>query len=66
MDLETLKITKIESDPKNKVDFGGLSTSDLTRKIISTSYTDDKTTYYWQDKSFYLANNRWFYHLYMK
>ena len=51
MDLETLKITKIESDPKNKVDFGGLSTSDLTRKIISTSYTDDKTTYYWQDKS---------------
>jgi dipeptidyl aminopeptidase/acylaminoacyl peptidase len=51
MDLETQKITKIESDPKNKVDFGGLSTSDLTHKIISTSYTDDKTTYYWKDKN---------------
>ncbi len=50
MDLETQKITKIESDPKNKVDFGGLSTSDLTHKIIFTSYTDDKTTYYWKDK----------------
>lgn len=51
MDLETLKITKIESDPKNKVDIGNLSTSDLTRKIISTSYTDDKTIYYWKDKN---------------
>jgi dipeptidyl aminopeptidase/acylaminoacyl peptidase len=51
MDLETQKITKIESDPKNKVDFGGLSTSDLTHKIIFTSYTNDKTNYYWKDKS---------------
>lgn len=51
MDLATQKIAKIESDPKNKVDFGGLSTSDLTHKIIFTSYTDDKTTYYWKDKS---------------
>jgi len=51
MDLGTQKITKMESDPKNKVDFGGLSTSDLTHQIISTSYTDDKTTYYWRDKN---------------
>ena len=51
MDLGTQKITKIESDPKNKVDFGGLSTSDVTHKIIFTSYTDDKTNYYWKDKS---------------
>jgi dipeptidyl aminopeptidase/acylaminoacyl peptidase len=51
MDIETQKITKIESDPKNKVDFGGLSTSDVTHKIISTSYTDDKTNYYWKDKN---------------
>ncbi|TDD96214.1 S9 family peptidase [Flavobacterium cellulosilyticum] len=50
MNLDTQKITKIESDPKNKVDFGGLNTSDLTHEIISTSYTDDKTTYYWKDK----------------
>jgi dipeptidyl aminopeptidase/acylaminoacyl peptidase len=51
MDLETQKINKIESDPNNRVDFGGLSTSDITHKIISTSYTDDKTTYYWKDKN---------------
>lgn len=51
MNLETQKITKIESDPNNKVDFGGLSTSELSHKIISTSYTDDKTTYYWKDKN---------------
>jgi len=51
IDLASLKITKIENDPKNKVDFGGLTTSDLTRKIISTSYTEDKTTYYWKDKN---------------
>lgn len=51
MDLGTQKITKIESDPKNKVDFGGLSTSEITHKIIFTSYTDDKTTYYWKDKN---------------
>jgi len=51
MDLETQKISKTESDPKNKVDFGGLSTSDITHQIISTSYTDDKTNYYWKDKS---------------
>ena len=51
MDLDTQKITKIESDPKNRVDFGSLLVSDLTREIIYTSYTDDKTVYKWKDKT---------------
>ena len=51
IDLDTQKSTKIESDPKNRVDFGGLLVSDLTREIISTSYTDDKTVYKWKDKT---------------
>ena len=48
MDLNTLKITKVESDPENRVDFGSLQVSDLTRELISTSYTDDKTVYKWK------------------
>ena len=50
MDLETTKLRKIESDPKNRVDFGSLRVSDLTRELISTSYTDDKTEYLWKNK----------------
>ncbi len=51
MDPKTKKLEKIESDPKEKVDFGGLFMDRNTRKIISTSYTSDKTDNYWQDKT---------------
>ena len=51
LDPKTKELTKIESDPLNKVDFGGLFINDNTRKIISTSYTDDKTRIYWKDKT---------------
>ncbi len=51
MDPKTKQITKVEADPKGKVDFGGLSMDRNTRKIISTSYTGDKTEYYWKDKT---------------
>ena len=50
MDMDTQKMKKIESDPKNRVDFGSLSVSDLTRELIATSYTDDKTEYLWKNK----------------
>lgn len=50
MDPVTKQMTKVESDPENKVDFGGLRVDQNTRKIISTSYTLDKTKYYWKDK----------------
>ncbi|MBK6364830.1 MAG: prolyl oligopeptidase family serine peptidase [Saprospiraceae bacterium] len=50
MDPKTTKKVKIESDPENKVDFGGLRMDRHTRKIIGTSYTLDKTKYSWNDK----------------
>ncbi len=49
MNPETKELKKIESDPQNKVDFGGLNLDRNTRKIISTSYTLDKTKTYWKD-----------------
>lgn len=51
MDPKTKQITKVESDPKDKVDFGGLFLDRNTRKMINTSYTGDKTEYYWKDKT---------------
>ena len=50
MDMDTQKMKKIESDPKNRVDFGSLNVSELTREVLSTSYTDDKTEYLWKNK----------------
>ena len=50
MDMDSQKMKKIESDPKNRVDFGSLNVSELTREVISTSYTDDKTEYQWKNK----------------
>lgn len=50
MDPASGKKTKIESDPENRVDFGGLSVSQLTREVISTSYTDNKTRRYFKNK----------------
>lgn len=51
MDPKTKKLNKIESDPKGKVDFGGLTMDRNTHKVISTSYTADKTAIYWKDKT---------------
>ena len=42
----------VESDPLNRVDFGGASFSEVTDELIATSYTDEKTRIYWKDKSF--------------
>ena len=52
MDLQTLKITDVEKDPLNKVDFGGAFFSDKTHEMIMTSYTDAKTRRYFKDKVF--------------
>lgn len=51
MNPETEEMEMLESDPENRVDFGGLRMDRNTRKIISTSYTDDKTRYNWRDKA---------------
>lgn len=50
MDPESGKMDLIEADPEKRVDFGGLVLDQNTRKIISTSYTDDKTRQYFKDK----------------
>lgn len=49
-DPQTEKIEKIESDPKNKVDFGGMFIDDNTREILYTSYTYDKRERLWKNK----------------
>ncbi|TWT71790.1 S9 family peptidase [Crateriforma conspicua] len=51
MNPETQELELLESDPQNRVDFGGLQMDRNTREIISTSYTEDKTRYYWRDKT---------------
>ncbi|MCV2503428.1 MAG: S9 family peptidase [Neisseriaceae bacterium] len=50
-DMDSLKLSKIESDPKNRVDINGVSFNRNTREMIATSYTDDETIYYWKDKT---------------
>lgn len=51
MDPETGDMQKLESDPEGRVDLGGIRLDRNTRKMISTSYTDDKTRVYWKDKT---------------
>jgi dipeptidyl aminopeptidase/acylaminoacyl peptidase len=51
MNPETKETTLLESDPENRVDFGGLRLDRNTREIISTSYTDDRTRIYWKNKT---------------
>ncbi|MFH4355790.1 MAG: hypothetical protein WDW20_03465 [Neisseriaceae bacterium] len=50
LNLKTGKLQAIESDPKGHVDIEGVSFDRNTRKIISTTYIDDKTVRYWRDK----------------
>lgn len=52
LDVETGKEEMIESDPLNRVDFGGAVFSDVSDEIIYTAYTDEKTRRYWKDKKF--------------
>jgi dipeptidyl aminopeptidase/acylaminoacyl peptidase len=52
MNPETLETKEVEQDPLNKVDFGSLVISEVTREPIYTSYTDSKTRIYWKDTSY--------------
>ncbi len=49
-DPETGATELVESDPENKVDFGGAAFSDVTNDLKLTTYTADKTRYYFKDK----------------
>ncbi|MEI8211224.1 MAG: S9 family peptidase [Planctomycetota bacterium] len=45
----TGELKYFESDPEKRVDFGGLQLDRNTRRILSTSYVDDRVRYYWKD-----------------
>lgn len=42
----------VERDPENEVDFGGMFLSDVSKEIILTSYTGDKTRLYFKDEAY--------------
>ena len=42
----------VESDPLKRVDFGGISFSEVTDDLIATTYEDERQRIYWKDKSF--------------
>jgi len=45
------KEEKLESDPKNRVDFGNAIFSDLTDELLATTYEDEHTRIYWKNKA---------------
>lgn len=51
MNPNTKNLTLVEKDPKDKVDFGSLFIDDNTREIINTSYTYEKRTRLWRNKT---------------
>jgi dipeptidyl aminopeptidase/acylaminoacyl peptidase len=57
-DPATGKEELVESDPMNRVDFGGAVFSDLTDELILTSYVDDRQRLYWKNKDFE-ADYKW-------
>ena len=42
----------VDQDPLKKVDFGGAVFSELNDKLVGTYYEDDKTRFYWTDKTY--------------
>ena len=52
MDAETGAVTKVESDPLGKVDFGGATFSEVTKELVATTYEEDRERIYWKDKTF--------------
>src|SRR5688500_6578853 len=51
-DPATGKEELVESDPLNRVDFGGANFSEVTDDLIVTSYEDERTRLYWKDKAY--------------
>lgn len=52
LDPVSLKEELVETDPKNRVDFGGIRFSEVTQEPIFTVYQDDQMRRYWKDKAF--------------
>ncbi|MFS8086843.1 MAG: alpha/beta hydrolase family protein, partial [Acidobacteriota bacterium] len=51
-DPVTGKEEVVESDPLNRVDFGGAQFSQVTDELIVTTYEDERQRLYWKDKAF--------------
>ncbi len=51
-DPATGKKELVESDPLNRVDFGGAFFSDLTDELVLTSYEDERERLYWKNKAY--------------
>src|SRR5215813_9585772 len=51
-DPETGKEELVESDPMNRVDFGGPIFSEVSDELIGVTYEDERSRIYWRDKSF--------------
>ncbi len=52
IDTATGKETFVEQDPNKRVDFGSAIFSQVTKELVGTTYTDDKTNILWKDKEF--------------
>ncbi len=52
LDIKAAGITKIESDPENRVDLQMALTSDVDHRILFTQYEDDTIRQYFRDPSF--------------
>ena len=52
MDPATGNTSRFESDPENRVDFGGLQLSDIDYHVYFTRYQDDRNRLYFRDKEF--------------
>jgi dipeptidyl aminopeptidase/acylaminoacyl peptidase len=52
MDPATGTVTKFESDPLKRVDFGNAVSSEVDYRILFTSYEDDEQRHYFRDKEF--------------
>jgi len=51
-DPVTGKEELVESDPLNRVDFGGAEFSEVTDEIVVTTYEDERQRFYWKDKAY--------------
>ncbi len=54
----TGKEEMVESDPRNRVDFGNASFSEVTDDLVATRYDDERERIYWKDKVFE-ADYKW-------
>lgn len=52
MNINTGEKEFIEKDPLAKADFGGLGISDKTLELLFTTYTDERTRYYFKNEVF--------------